>query len=257
MCYDTSNFYKGEAKMKAVYYTDNTTKKSFNLENEFKKWGYSLDSTSDYAKVICEARQSEIDLLILDGEDYFVNQKTMDIFSRGSAFCVPQVVLGCSFIRKEFKLPLNYRQVEYDKICEEINYILGREAYQMLSFTDIKKVEYSRLVNSVLMNLGFNISTHGTEFLKESVVAIMEQGCMPCPLTKTVYLDICNRHNSTLANVMRCSRASLESAYRKNKKNAKVLESGICFDDFTLCPSVKEFVYYVATKLTEYLEKKK
>lgn len=245
--------------MKVIYYTSSVESLHQNFIAELKgqEAGFSYDSS--YASIICQAKNVQPDVLIFDYKEYKLNPHLMNIFGETSLFYVPLVIVaGDLYSDIHLSAPSNYLYMPYAAITKSFDTI-KKKAYIVkdhLKYFE-NKIDTVQIAQQTLLDLGFNISTFGTIFLKDCIVAVMAQNCCPSQLTKTIYRQISEMHHTTLASVMRCTRVSLETSWKKNKRKQARLETGVSFNDFSLCPSVKEFIYYVANKLSNFIQNQK
>lgn len=215
-----------------------------------------IDFESDFASVIVGARKSELDVLIIDYADFAKNREAMQIFGVGTIFCVPNVIIAGGNSVTNSDLPKNYVSLGYDEIPQFLVTLRAKLVMQQSAWggaNSCHSAEILQTTHQTLLDLGFKGSTMGTNFIAECILGVIEINCSPSALNRTIYADIVARHNATIENVMRCTRSALETTWRRRDKNTPRLANGVCFGDFKLCPSLKEFIYYVARKISTYL----
>ena len=240
--------------MNIICYASLEDENCFNLKEELQKSGINCEIDTDFASVIAKAKNRKPDVLLLDYHDYIRNSVSMDIFREGTMFSVPLVLIAGEGSAISLETPLNYYQLSYKAIPSSLNTIQEKVSQYRGGLDSIYgRIEVVQTAQQTLLDLGFNSCTYGTTFIRECILGVMDIDCRPKSLNKTIYAEVSERNNTTLANLLRCTRTSLESAWKRRKKNKQRLDNGVCFDDFSLCPSVKEFIYYVAYKLNNYL----
>ncbi len=242
-------------RMKVVYYSSWKKESISSISKELFSKGITYETEVDYAKVIFEAKNKQIDVLVINLEEYVANPQIMNIFKEGEIFAIPSVLVVGVESEQNIYLPTNYHLIHISQLVDKVLeiYSNSNKGYKNLK-GQFPELDIMRIAHETLSQLGFNISTFGTIYLQDCIAEVMNHNCNPTQLNKTVYNQISAKHNSSIANVVRCTRASLETAWKRHKRKAGRLSSGVSFDDFTLCPSVKEFIYYVAYKLNNYTQ---
>ncbi len=240
--------------MNIICYASLQDENCFNLKNELKENGINCEIDTDFASVIARTKNRKPDVLLLDYYDYISNPVSMDIFRENTLFSVPLVLIAGRGDAILPDMPSNYDYLDYKAIPNSIKtfqekVILSKESSDRI----YSRIDVVQTAQQTLLDLGFNGCTYGTTFIRECILGVMDIDCRPKSLNKTIYAEVSQRNNTTLANLLRCTRTSLESAWKRHKKNMPRLDNGVCFDDFSLCPSVKEFIYYIAYKLNNYL----
>ncbi len=233
----------------------------------------NLVCDTDYASIVTKAKNHKPDILIVSLDYYHKNSFGMSIFREGTIFSVPEVWVvydpitqsSTTFVScdadepnlpsctPQMRLPDNFRFLSVGEMLSSltIDATASTRTKQFEACRDSDVIENA--TRQTLLDLGFNACTSGTTYIRECIISVIGINCQPQSLNKTIYCEVSQRNHTTLANLQRCTRTSLETAWRRRKKNLQRLTSGVCFDDFTLCPSVKEFIYYIAYKLNNYL----
>ena len=80
--------------------------------------------------------------------------------------------------------------------------------------------------------------------------------CRPSVFSKNLYTKVASFYGTSSASVARCMKVAIDTAWKKSQK-ATSQPSGITFQDFTKCPTAKEFIYYISNKLYAYNQKSK
>lgn len=243
-------------RLQAVIYAKEQNEKIFKLKNVLKEKGINAEIDTDFASVIVRAKNSKPDILIMDGCDYVKNQVAMNLFREDMVFGVRLVIVASESVISLADLPKNYRCKAYEEISQFILDMRDELILQKENLDDADtRAEQTHISQQVLLDLGFNACSFGTNYIWESILGVMGINCRPKSLSKTIYAEVSRRNGTTVGNLLKCTMNALGSAWkRRNRVNNKRLASGISFDDFKLCPTVKEFIYYVARKLTLYLE---
>lgn len=244
------------------------------LQGRFRSDFINLDCDTDYASIVTKAKNHKPDILLISYDDYIKNTFGMNLFREGTIFAIPEVWIACETMhqfdskavilggthlfdtqnQKEITLPSNFRLITVSEMLSNLTYLgeaTGLSGRKDKIIVDGDMIEST--TQQTLLDLGFNGCTYGTTYIRECIIGVMGINCQPQSLNSTIYSVVSQKNHTTLANLQRCTRTSLETAWKRRKKNVPRQENGVCFDDFTLCPSVKEFIYYVAYKLNNYL----
>lgn len=242
-------------KLSIEIYANANNEKFLEISGILSKNGAEVDYERDFAKVIAKTKNQKPDVLLIDSADYSGNGFAMNLFAEDNIFSVPLVIIASGDGAIFGNLPNNYCNKTYESIPQflqaESENLLKKRLQRELGARD----NFACEVREVLQNLGFNASTFGTSYIQDCIVGVMQINCRPRALSKTIYAEVSERNNTSVNNLLRCTRSALESAWRRRHKlqNTK-LSCGACFDDFRLCPTVKEFIYYVAYKLSQHLK---
>ena len=215
--------------------------------------GINADYDDDIADVIVSAKNRDLDVLAVGVDDLENKSAIAEIFCDGTMFGVPNVIVAGAKTNLKFALPKNFRCMEYAEI---LPYIQNLRENRICGFGSASLQAHAcQIADELLLNLGFKIGTCGTQFIRDCILSVLANSCRPTALTRTIYAEISAKYNTNTANLMRCTRTALETAWKHRPKNAVRLDCGASFDDFKLCPSLKEFIYYIARKLHAFLQK--
>lgn len=113
--------------------------------------------------------------------------------------------------------------------------------------------EIEKIAQQTLLDLGFKSSIGATNFLRDCIVKVIQLNCCPVSMYTKIYVEVGAKYNTSGGNVMTCARSSLESVWKHRPIFQKENKSGVSFNEFKLCPSLKKFIYYVAESLNKYL----
>jgi len=248
-----------------VYVSSNLRKTCLDNENlgnkDYEAKQVALDSLApsfcpapaletDFAKIVALAKRGAIRVLIVDYQDYASTPEAFQIFRKNSAFEIPFVIItGDNPGDYYFPYP-NFYHFEYNAILDILRAIYNDNLVRNVKLNDIGKLNRLALfVQKSLVQLGLSSGTLGTILIRDCIVKVLSLDCKPCSLSKEIYPIVSKENHTSIDNLIRCARVSLETAWKRRKKNAPRLEYDISFDDFLLCPSIKEFIYYLAFKL--------
>ncbi len=209
-----------------------------------------LNLETDFAKIVALAKRGAIRVLIVDSQDYANTPEAFQIFRKNSAFEIPFVIItGDNPGDYYFPYP-NFYNFEYNAILDILRAIYNDNLVRNVKLNDMSKLNRLALfVQKSLVQLGLSSGTLGTILIRDCIVKVLSLDCKPCSLSKEIYPIVSKENHTSIDNLIRCARVSLETAWKRRKKNAPRLEYDISFDDFLLCPSIKEFIYYLAFKL--------
>ncbi len=240
-------------KLKAIYFVDNTNNCDYDIKRVCKENNVSIELEIDFEKLISKVLSYRPDILIFNLKDYMSNIKYYQIFKTESPFYVPLIfIIGSIEPDFNLKLPTNYYYIKdtefYDclsKFIEKINKNKEKErAYLLISNF------YFDQIYQEMIELGFNSSTNGSQYIKICINEIMLDKCRPNSMCNTLYEKVADSYNKSVASLTRCMKVAIDTAWNKKRKIPNI-NSKFCltFNDFTECPSVKEFIYYAANKL--------
>lgn len=247
-------------KYMAIYYVEDNANCNYELKGVCAQNNIGLDYEIDFGRLIGRVLTTKPDMLIFNLQEYQKNKKYLQIFKDDLPFSVPMIfVIGN--IKPDFSLnlPSNYNYLTYDeigdffsKITVKLQNIQRNEEFMEPFTTNVNDQIYK-----VLVDLGFNVSTNGTQFIKDCVNEILINKCKPSVFSKSIYNKIAFAYNTTAASVARCMKVSIDTAWKRRGKNNIRQATGITFDDFSRCPTAKEFIYYLANKLYNYNREEK
>lgn len=242
-------------KFIAIYYFNETKNYDGNLRTHFQKQGVELVYETNLSKLLSKIVILHPMMLIVDDipADFF--NQFVDLFGLESPFYVPSVCFLQDIDENMSKnLPYNYF------ICGKTNYepILTHKIFECLAYKNnpqsISNFPITRFedINKVLVRLGLNTKSSGSIFLKDCINQIIIDGCKACTLYGSVYRTVATMHSTTINNLERCMRTSINKAwqmYIKNKPSQpKNVNKEILF--FTK-PTVKEFIFFVANYIKD------
>ena len=224
-----------------------------------KKFGINLTCEENFYKLVGSVINIRPDVLFLDFSNYQQNKQFLSMFKEESPFNVPFVIVVGN-IEPDFllNLPNNYRYVK----STELENVLGTfsSRYRLLkredAFVNNLTANYGDQIFRCLVDIGFNGSTNGTQFIKDCSNEIMLNRCRPSVLSKNLYSKVANYYETTSASVARCMKVAIDTAWKKSQ-HEKSEPSGVTFNDFSKCPTAKEFIYYLSNKLYNYNQKNK
>lgn len=241
--------------IKVIYYVNDTKNVKTDLKVTLKNRVQSFDYEFDYGKLLMRISVEKPDILILDYREYVNTSHLMNVFGENTSFYVPIVlVAGDININLGICAPSNYTYMKYDELPLSIDILNHKLANIRSNKIKLEKADttQSDLIYQTLLDLGFNSSTNGTSFIKECISYIMLNSCRPSSFSSSVYKQVAETYNTSAGSVARCMRVAIETAWKHRAKHNKQLASGITLTDYPSCPTAKEFIYYVATKLYNY-----
>lgn len=245
-------------EFKITIFAKQDNEKLARLGDMLAEAGFVVDTNSDLAGAIVKMVDNRPDMLILDRSDFCNMAIERDVFGVGSHFAVQCVIVAGEnglYAGEIAHLPSNYCCLNYEGLFQ---YICGVRDMAHMRFGGVEFVcdpeELAKTAQLALLDLGFSLCSNGTRFIRDCILSVFASDCCPQVMYKTIYAEIANRYNKTLDNVTRCTRSAISSAWKNRRKIKTVSLSGVCFDDFALCPTAKEFIYYVANKLKDYFE---
>ena len=230
----------------AIYFTDS---KKYNpaLRGFFQNNGVDLYYEDQLFRLLCKVLVSHPQMLIVDNiPDDFV-YKFSEIFVEDSPFFVPCV---CFFIEGEMlvlkhSLPENCfvcNKLKYEtKILEKINRL--KTAKKANVEDKCFPVDRFDNITKTLRDVGINVRSSGSIFLKDCINQVLIDGCKACTLYNSVYSIVANKHNTTINNLERCMRTSINAAWNSKKSSEKFKNNKYIFE---AKPTVKEFIYYIS-----------
>ncbi len=240
-----------------VYYVGDSTKANKDLRLLLKNRVNSFEYEINFGTLVNRMKSNVPDIIILDYSEYKISYRQLSIFTYETCVSVPLVIVA-GYIEPDTHIlgPANYIYMKYTDIPESID-LISRELTKLHNNPIKNKqldLDNRGLIFKTLVTLGFNAGSMGTNYLKECVANIMLKHCNPCCFHDTIYTYVSTYLNTNPANISRCMKVALETAWR-HKEEHKIDEStNITFEDFVRCPTPKEFVYYIANKLTIYIE---
>ena len=236
-------------KFVAIYYFSDTKNYNSNLKKFFQKQGVELTYETNLCKLLSKTIVIHPMMIIVDDiPKQFLNQ-FLQLFDIESPFYVPSVCFlqnsdekilsvlpyNCTICNSE-----NYEEVLSNKISECLAYKSNPHCTSNFPLTRFD------IITKVLRNMGVNVKSCGSIFLKDCINQVIIEGCKACTLYNSVYSIVAAMHSTTVNNLERCMRTAISSAWQlHNKQNASLggLNTEILFNNK---PTVKEFIYYVA-----------
>lgn len=239
----------------AIYFID----EDYSLQRDLKRIcsanNINLDIELEFTKLLSRVVTDKPDIFFLSLAEYQKSQKYLQVFREKSPFEIPMVfVVG--FIQPDFSLnlPGNYYYIFWDEVTDFISKIT-KKLYTLRCDEEVYTkitTNYCDQIFKSLQDLGFNGSTYGTRFIRDCANEIMLNKCRPSTFSNSLYSRVAENYNTTVGSVSRCMKVSIDTAWKRRSKNKIVHPSRITFEDFSKCPSAKEFVYYIANKLYNY-----
>ena len=241
------------------YYRGEVGKEDNQILECSKKFGVHLVCEDNFYKLVGNVVSLRPDMLFLDFSDYQHNKQFLSMFKEESPFSVPYVLVVGN-IEPDFllNLPNNYRYVRREELSSVLDSFLSH--MKLIKEEDVfvnnLTASYGEQIFRCLLDIGFNGSTNGTQFIKDCSSEIMLNRCRPSVLSKNLYSKVANYYDTTSASVARCMKVAIDTAWKKSQK-ATSEPSGVTFKDFVKCPTAKEFIYYLSNKLYNYNQKNK
>lgn len=236
----------------ALYYFTDTKNYNLNLRNYFSSFNVELLYENNLSKLLSKILVNHPSIVVLEGVPTNFIAKCCDCFDVNSPFFVPYVCFLCDdeFLDLEDNLPFNcflcsrrnYSNLFKDKIKTEdlINY----------SGNKITKFPISRfdLITKALRDLGANVKSSGSIFIKDCINQVLIDGCRACTLYNSVYNIVANKHNTNINNLERCMRTAVNSMWDNHIKNSNCDSNNFAFNSK---PTVKEFIFYVSNYIKD------
>ena len=243
-------------KFIAIYYFSNTNSYDSNLRLHFQKQGVELTYETNLSRLLSKTVLLHPMMLVVDKIPLDFFDQFSDLFGMESPFYVPSVCFLQDI--KELKNPnipynylmcgsKNYEQVLNTKICECLTYKNNPQ-----SITNFPITRFEDITN-VLVGLGINSKSSGLVFLKDCINQIIIDGCKACTLYGSVYRVVATMHSTTINNMERCMRTSINKAWKSYSLHSKSnLPQKPSLDLlFASKPTVKEFIYFVANYIKD------
>jgi len=241
------------------YYQNKDGSTNEEILNCCKKFGINLTCENNFYKLVGSVVSLRPDVLFLDFADYQQNKQFLTLFREESPFNV-SLVLVVGNIEPDFLLnmPNNYRYVKSSELMNVLGALSSRVKLEKREEVFVQNLvsSYGDQIFRCLLDIGFNGSTNGTQFIKDCSNEIMLNRCRPSVLSKNLYSKVANYYETTSASVARCMKVAIDTAWKKSQK-ATSEPSGVTFQDFAKCPTAKEFIYYLSNKLYNYNQKNK
>ncbi len=243
------------SKLNIICYTADAETRFNELQAVCDNRNVNLEYEIDFSKLAGHVITNKPDILIFSLVDYRNSASYFKCFEAGSLFEVPMaLVLG--EIEPDFplNLPSNFEYLKIDELADFFDKITPKivKNCENKSSLDFSAKNYEAFLNQVLGYLGFNISTNGTLYLKKCVIEILLNKCVPSVTCGAYYRKLAARYNTTIPNVSRCIVGAISTAWKRylNHRSREIF--GISFSNFIECPKNKEFMYYLAHKISEY-----
>ncbi len=246
-------------KIIGFYYHFNKNDNCEELRELCKKEGINLTVEDNFYKLVGNVVSFRPDVLFLEFCDYQQNKEFLTLFKEESAFCIP-LVLVMGNIEPDFLLnfPNNYHYVKKAELGGAVSGLVKKLHINQRDEEFVQNLvsNYGDQIFRCLLDIGFNGSTNGTQFIKDCSNEIMLNRCRPSVFSKNLYTKVANFYDTSSASVARCMKVAIDTAWKKSQK-ATSLPSGVTFQDFSKCPTAKEFIYYLSNKLYAYNQKSK
>ena len=235
-------------KFVAIYYFSDTKNYNSSLKSFFQKHGVELCYETNLCRLLSKTVAVHPMMVVVDNiPKQFITQ-FLQLFDIESPFYVPSVC--CLQNEKEKSVVgLPYNCVLCDKDDYEV--VLSNKINECLAYknnphnTSNFPLTRFDIITKVLRNIGVNVKSCGSIFLKDCINQVIIDGCKACTLYNSVYSIVAAMHSTTINNLERCMRTAISSAWQLyNKDNTShIFNNDILF---TTKPTVKEFIYYVA-----------
>lgn len=211
----------------------------------------ATDFAVDYVSFVSKIRQQTPDILIIPYREYMRNTAAFNIFGPRSILNVPRVMIAVESADDDYEFsPSNYEfckidvtKPEFQKSPQQEEPCEGHDDVAILAVQQAS-------AQAFLGDLGFDVRSSGTIFISQCIASVVGLNCRPVSLNKTVYPEVSQRNHTSLTNMMRCIRTSLDNAWRHRQSDTQSLDGDTCFGEFLLRPTIKEFIYYVASKIS-------
>ncbi len=220
---------------------------------DFLKNNINIEYETCFLRLLNKVLGKRLDLLVIPFESFYKGIDFLKIFGEGASFAVPLVVILCKNNETlPNRLPNNYYFVNNRDFNEFfINFSkLLLENRQRMDFLGANNSNHKEQILNCLTEMGFNMGANGANFIAECINEVMFDNCRPNTLCKSMYERVAINNATSSASVARCMKVAINSAWTKfTHFGMTSLNTVVNFSDFSNCPTIKEFVYYVANKL--------
>ena len=239
-------------KYNGIYFVDEDYTFQRDLKRVCALNNINLDIEIEFTKLLSRIVTEKPDILFLSLNEYQKSQKYLQVFREKSPFEIPMIFI-VGRIQPDFSLnlPSNYYYIFWEEVADFISKIT-KKLYAVKCDDDVYTkitTNYCEQIFKSLQDLGFNGSTSGTRFIRDCANEIMLNKCRPSTFSNSIYSRVAINYNTTTASVARCMKVSIDTAWKRRNRNKIAHPSRVTFEDFSKCPSAKEFVYYLANKL--------
>ena len=236
----------------ALYYFTDTKHYNLNLKNYFSSFNVELLYENNLSKLLSKILVDHPSIVVLEGIPKEFILRCCDCFDANSPFFVPFVCFMCDDeqLDGKSKLPFNCFLCSKDNYSSLFKSKIKLEELTNYSANKITKFPISRfdLITKTLRDLGANVKSSGSIFIKDCINQVLIDGCRACTLYNSVYNIVANKHNTNINNLERCMRTAVNNMWDGYTKNNKNNEKGFAFNSK---PTVKEFIFYVSNYIKD------
>ena len=225
----------------AIFYTKNNYEIYLRIKEICKRTKYNLFCESDFYNLIYKFVKTQPDLIIIDGYSLKPNNFpfyliTNEIFKNRSKV----VIISDNFVCDNKVINV----VKLDVLEKYINEIEEVNFENELPLND----NLETTVNDFLLDIGFSPKLKGKDYLKLSIMLILDNSVMHNCLNKECYPIVAANFKTNLVNIDRNIRNAIKCAYANHEEKDW---NKIFNQEFTETPSSREFIYQCVDKIKE------
>ena len=244
--------------MKFIYYSSFTENLNTDIKNIIESNNDTCEYEIDFGSLLNNSIV-DADVLILSYKEYIQSYKHLSIFGENSKFYVPMVIILGNITPEKglMDAPNNYCYCKINEFYDRIAFIKDNvvAVENQLKSTPVKTITTLEIITKTLQDLGFKSGINGTTYLKESIDYIIALECKPVVLSTQLFKKLSERHNTTVDCITRLVKVAIDTAWKNRRKSKVITYLGISFDYFTNCPTTKEFMYYMANRIFDFMRK--
>ena len=237
--------------MRIIFYYKNIDKTKQKLIDQLSIFE-NFDCESEYVSLIQKLETETIDIMIFDYSEYITYEQQFAVLRR-KIVNIPIILIAGELEPNEITRGLNsdnYQYTRYADIIKTLPALNKRVSIIQLEPTQPEGYAAASVssISETLIKIGIKASSLGFTYLIDAIRYILNNDCKPVSITKELCTFIAEKHDVTKLSVSRCMSTSIQSAWQ-NYRIKPPTSSTISFDEFSYCPTPKEFIYHVARKI--------
>ena len=235
-------------KFVAIYYFNDTRNYDSNLKSFFKKQDIELSYETNFCKLLSKILVIHPMMVVIDHIPNDFMAQFLDLFQLESPYYVPSVCFLQDDVPFGCRLPYNCT------MCGGVNYesVLLNKIHECMLFKHNPQNAFNfpitrfDVIMKILRNMCINVKSSGSIFLKDCINQVIIDGCKACTLYGSVYSTVAAMHGTSVNNLERCMRTSINNAWKVYNAGNCEFARKLYNEIFVTKPTVKELIYYVA-----------
>ncbi len=239
------------ASINALYFFSKNKYFDSNLKSTMYKNKVDVDYETSLTCFLSKIVILQPEVVFIDDKSFAEGYDFLNLFSVDSPFFVPSVILLTDECSTKDIIPQNIFILDKHSYLDQAILICNKQIesrffYKIPSYLSFC---YYDTINTILREIGINPKSSGTIFLRDCINLVISNGCKATCFNKSVYSNIATYHNTSVANVERCIRSALNTAWTSTK--IKIKAQFDCHKIFNDKPTVKELIYYIANYIKD------